>query len=299
MQKPIEDRLENTITYILKFAGFEIVRDVLVIFNEKTSEYYLVDVLAEDKDIKIFVGFKHGEKLLLDEKLTSSLLNKFDHYRKSQSKRVIWIIATTAKNHVQYKELREKLQMADSFIWNGKFAESLQSKIMEIRNKDDFRSYLLDHLEPIEVIVERDNETAFTFRFSFYTISPDEYIGKKFDIINIVDDIKYSLKDTAFRVINYNFDAILSRNGKRTITYHMKIDFRIASTPKQIKEHVKKKGGLWAKIKREDPNSVACNTYEKEIRTILSKVYGINYSSRSNILYEQIVLESRRIDNFM
>lgn len=294
-QKRSGEWLETTVDNILKFAGFRTTRQAPVIINDKARDKFLIDILAVDPNLEIFVECKDYQDMKMDEKIMFTFIGQINHYRKHQSKRVIGILAMTARDNSNNIAIREKLRQEDSFLWDGSFIEHLQNKMIEYENKNDFRIYLLNHLDVMDIPESRhpDGTSNWIIRYAFYTVRPEQYIGKKFDVMNIIDDIKLKCKPPV-KVVNHLIESIHSEDKKTLIRYLIRVDFSLTVTPNEIQE-LEKKGGFMRKLRRRSASQELYNYCVAGLRRLLEITYGVNYVKNSKSRFETIFYEGGRV----
>jgi len=287
--------LEATVDHILKYAGFETQRESSFVFNDSTGDRFRIDVLAKDPNIEVFVECKDYSDMKISEKIMYTLQGQLDDYRKMQTKKVIGILAITAKDDGRNTGIRESLKKHDSFLWDGSFIEHLQNKMVELGNKEDFRRYILDQLDIFEEPkIKKEGAYNFMVKYSFYTVSPDRYVGKPFEVMNFIDDIKDKLRDKPIQLINQKFESI--KRNKEILTYRIIIDFNMSQTPKEVEKLAKKNRGFIDKLKRRTDFEIVYREYRKLIESILIDVYGVNYVPDSGNKYDQIHFEGYRVN---
>lgn len=294
-QKKRGEWLEYTTNHILQFAGFPTQRDVPFVFNDSTGDKFRIDVLASDKDIEIFVECKDYSDAKMSEKTMYTLTGQLDDYRKHQRKKVIGILAMTARDDGRNQGIRETLRGHDCFLWDGSFLEHLEHKIIEFGNKDDFRRYVLDHLDISESLTKKDKDEYYDFliKYSFFTITPDEYVGKSFHVFNIIDDIKDKLPK-GVTIINHKSKQI--KNDKQIISYNVIIDFSFSLTMGEIKKFAEKRGNLDDRLRRRKPEEIVYKNYQKDMYELISEIYGVNFDPKSDSHYLNITFMGGRIN---
>jgi len=293
-QKRSGEWLETTVEHILKFAGFETEREVSFVFNESTADKFRIDVLAKDPNIEIFVECKDYSDLKISEKIMYTLQGQLADYRKRQTKKVLGILAITAKDDGSNAGIRESLKKHDSFLWDGAFLEHLKNKMVELGNKDDFRRYVLDHLEIFEAPqIKKEGVYNFMVKYSFYTVSPDSYVGKPFEVTNFIDDINDKLRNKQIQIINQKFESI--SENKQILSYRIILDFNMQYTPKEVKKFAIKHKKFMDKLKRRSDFEIVYREYKKLIEQILIDVYGVSYVPSSDNKYQQIHFEGYRV----
>ena len=286
--------LESTTQHILKFAGFETEREIPFVFNDSTGDKFRIDVLARDRDIEIFVECKDLADLKMSEKIMYTLTGQLDDYRKHQPKTVIGILAMTAKDDGRNQGIRENLRKHNCFLWDGSFLEHLNNKMTEFGNKEDFRRYVLDHIDVFEDLEKKPEGQYYDFmvKYSFFTISPSEYVGKSFDVMNIIDDIKDELSGNV-SIINFRKDML--KEGKEVISYNVTIDFSLKLTREQIEKFAKERKKFGDKIRRRKSEHIIYREFKKDIFGVLSKTYGVSYNPKKKSEYYDITFEGSRI----
>ncbi len=116
-QKKSGEWLEATTAHVLKFAGFDVDRDVPFVFNDSTNDKFRIDVLARDPNIEIFAECKDYSDLKMSEKIMYTLTGQLDDYRKRQSKDVIGILVMTAKDDGRNQGIRENPKKHNCYLW--------------------------------------------------------------------------------------------------------------------------------------------------------------------------------------
>ena len=293
-QKKEGEWLEHTVAHLLRYAGFETQREESFVFNDSTGDKFKIDVLASDPTIEIFVECKDYADLKMSEKIMYTLTGQLDDYRKRQSKSVIGILAMTAKDDGRNAGIRESLRKHNCFLWDGSFIEHLQNKMVEMNSKVDFRAYVLDHLDVFEAPEKKEGDLYdFMVKYSFFTISPREYVGKSFDIMNIIDEIKLKLPSN-IKIVNFVSDSVKSEG--KLISYNVAVDFSMKMDWNEIERLAKAKRKLMERIRRKKPQEIVYRFYKENIIGILSKVYGISYDpGKKKNMYFSITLEGGRL----
>jgi len=287
--------LEYTLENILKFAGYQTMREFSVFIDEQTRDKFLVDILATDPYAEIFVECKDYQDAKLPEKIIFEFIGQLNHYRQTTNKRVIGVLAISAKDDSKNKGYRDKLATEDSFLWNGSFIEHLQNKMSEVQNKDEFHSYITNHLNIDETGDVAEGDMTFIIRYRFYTVQKQQYIGKKFDVLNIIDDIKKHLQGTKTKIAYHEIESIKGTDGT-LIRYLVHVDFSSPITQQDIDElSSKKKRGLFNKFRKKNPVSDAFDVYIASLLEVLENVYGINYVPKSKNDFEKLYYEGGRM----
>jgi len=132
-------------------------------------------------------------------------------------------------------------------------------------------------------------------KYSFFTISPREYVGKSFDVMNIIDDIKKQLQNNA-KIINHTFNAIREQNGSEVVTYNIIIDFSMKLSMEEIKQYAKANRGIIDRIKRRKPVEITYRAYKKTMYKLLSEIYGVSYNPKQKNRYFDITFEGSRVE---
>jgi len=293
-QKKEGEWLEATVEHILKFAGFETQREAPFVFNDSTGDKFRIDILARDPNIEVFVECKDYGALKVDEKIMYTLQGQLDDYRKRQNKKVIGILVVTARDDGRNAGIRESLKKHESFLWDGSFIEHLKNKMVEIGNKDDFRRYMLDHLDIFEgPKIKKEGVYNFMIKYSFYTIPPDSYVGKPFEVMNFIDDINQKLKDLPVKIINQKLESV--KDQGKLITYRIILDFNMDLSTNEVKKFASKHKGFVDKLKRRTDFEIVYREYKKIIERTISDVYGVSYVHNSDKQYQQIHFEGYRV----
>lgn len=295
-QKKSGEWLESTVEHILRYAGFQTEREANFIFNDRTGDRFEIDVLAKDADIEIFVECKDYNDLKLSEKIMYTLKGQLDDYRKHSNKKVVGILAMTAIDDGRNSGIRERLEKEHAFLWDGSFIDNLKNKMVEFGNAEDFRKYVLDHLDVFEEPTDKNGDGLYNFmaKYSFYTFSPDKYVGREFDVMNFIDDIKHKLKNENIKIINKKFEAIRS-DEKRILSYKIILDFSMPLTKNQVEKYASKHVGFFDKILRKSPYEITWRGYKSELEATLENIYGIRYEPKSKSVYDHITYEGGRI----
>lgn len=289
--------LEAKLNHILEFAGFQTKREENFVFNDSTGDRFEIDVLAWDPNIEIFVECKDYSDLKMSEKIMYTLTGQLDDYRKRQTKDVIGILAMTAKDDGRNTGIRENLKKHNCFLWDGSFIEHLENKMVELGNKQDFRRYVLDHLDIFEAPPEKSSGDDYDFmvKYSFFTISPREYVGKIFDVMLIIDDIRVKLPEN-IKIINHSFSALRDDRGKSVLSYNIVADFSMKLNMDEIKRYAKKHKGIMDRIRRRKPIEIAYRGYKNEMYELISRIYGVSYDSKKGTKYFDITFEGSRVE---
>jgi len=287
--------LEATVTHILKYAGFTTKREERFVFNDSTGDHFKIDVLATDANNEIFVECKDYKDEKISEKIMYTLKGQIEDYRKRTSKNVIGVLAITAKDDGQNRGIHESLQKQNSFLWDGSFIQHLQNKMVDLGNSEDFRSYILQHLEIFEGPKEKhDGDYDFLLKFSCYTIPPDKYVGKSFDVTNFIEDIMPKLKSSDIRIVNKKFEQIKDKGGY-VFAWKLTLDFSLLMNMAEIESFSKKHKKFSDKIKRRDDYQITCRQYRDDIESVLQNTYGIRYEKKSKSIFDKITFEGQRI----
>ncbi len=291
-QKKSGEWLEHTVAHILQFAGFDSKREESFVFNDSTGDKFRIDILATDPDIEIFVECKDYADLKMSEKIMYTLTGQLDDYRKRQSKSVIGILVMTAKDDGRNAGIKESLRKHNCFLWDGSFIEHLQNKMVNL-DKVDFRAYVLDHLDVFEAPDKSEGELYnFMIKYSFYTVPPREYVGKSFDIMNIIDELKSGLSD-GVKVVNFTSEAIRSKGS--IITYNVVVDFSWKLNKADIEDTANSEKRFTEKIKRKKPHEIVYRFFKESMFDVISDVYGVSFNPKKQNKYYEIIFEGGRI----
>jgi len=288
--------LEYTVENILKFAGYQTIREYGVLINEQSRDKFYVDVLATDPYVEIFVECKDYEASKLPEKIIFEFIGQLNHYRNLTSKNVIGILAMSAKDDLKSKGYREKLSDENAFLWDGSFLEHLQNKMNEVQTRDEFHAYIVNNLNIDELVqTKQQGDMTFIIRCGFYSVQKHQYIGKKFDVLNIIDDIKKHLQGTNTKIAYHEIESIKAQDGA-LIRYLVHVDFSCPIIQKDI-DHLAgmKKRGLFDKFRKKNPVNDAFEMYNAGMLDVLKNIYGINYVPDSKNDLEKIYYEGGRI----
>ena len=274
---------------ILKFADFKTTRQAYITLDENSQNSFFVDVLAIDFYLEIFVQCKELKDNKTSEKVVSDFIDQINHYRKSLGRRVIGILATTSNSDAYNTGIREKLKKENSFLWDGAFVDYLKNKIAEIKDKNGFRTYVLNHLD-MTCISDMPNkdDIKFTVRYSFYTIHPADYIGGEFDVTLIIDNIKNMLKGSSTRITNQIVEPVLAEDGRTLVRYLARLDFMRKIPKHEFQKLIAARESLTI----ED----IYNEYLDGLQALLEKVYGVSYVLESKDPYEMIYCEGGRTE---
>jgi hypothetical protein len=294
-QKRRGEWLEYTVDHILRYAGFQTEREAKFVFNDRTGDKFAIDVLARDADIEIFVECKDYNDLKLSEKIMYTLKGQLDDYRKHSNKKVVGILAMTAVDDGRNSGIRERLEKEHAFLWDGLFIENLQNKMIQFGNAEDFRRYVLDHLDVFEEPTDKNNDGLYNFmaKYSFYTVAPDRYVGREFEIMNFINDIKHKLKNDNIKIINKKFEVL--KEDKRVFGYRIILDFSMLLSKDQVQKYAAKHTGFFDKILRKSPYEITWRGYKSELETSLQNIYGIRFDPKSKSIFDQITYEGGRI----
>jgi len=287
--------LESTVENILKFAGFETQREQSFVFNENTGDRFRVDIVARDSEIEIFVECKDYSTIKMDEKIMYTLIGQLADYREKQYKKVIGILVMTAKDEGQNAGIREKLRKDGAFLWDGRFIEHLQNKMSELGNKEDFRKYVLEQLDYSSntSLIKKDGDFVFMVKYSFYTLPVENYVGRAFDTINIISDLKKRIENTPLRILNHSAEAI--KSGSKVYCYYMSVDFGMDRTTKEVEEFAKKKKKRFS-IRKQNPYEVARDSFKEACFETLVGTYGVRYNPKGKKDFDKVVCEGSRTD---
>ena len=293
-QKRKGEWLESTTAHILKFAGFDVDREVSFVFNDSTNDKFRIDVLGRDPAIEIFVECKDYSDLKMSEKIMYTLTGQLDDYRKRQNKEVVGILAMTAKDDGRNQGIRENLKKHNCFLWDGAFLEHLENKIVELGNKEDFRRYVLDHLDIFEELAKKPKGEYYDFmiKYSTYTIPPTKYVGKSFEIMNIIDEINEKLPQN-ITIVNHTRHAL--KENKQVLTYNLVIDFSLKLTMEQIEKLAKSRRKFGDRIRRTKPAQIAYRSFREDIYDILAGTYGISFDPKAKSKFYKIEFMGSRV----
>lgn len=291
--------LEYTVNNILKFGGYQTFPQYEVLIDEQTRDKFYVDALATDPYVEIFVECKDYKEEKLPEKILFEFIGQLNHYRKMTTKNVVGVLAMSAKDDSKSKGYREKLSKENAFLWDGAFLEHLQNKMNETQTKDEFHSYIVNHLNIDESVeTKKQGDMTFIVRYGFYTVQKNQYIGKKFDVMNILDDIKKQLvkqEDTTTKIVNYEIESIQDKGGN-LIRYLVHVDLSTPIEQKDLKVLSTYRKKRWLeKLRKPNPITVAFEGYTAFLNTVLAQVYGINYDIKGKNDLEKLYYEGGRI----
>lgn len=287
-QKRDVEWLEIIINDILKFADFKTTRQAYIALDDKDQNNFFVDVLAIDFYLEIFVECKELKDLKTSEKIVSDFIDQINHYRKSLGRRVIGILAVTPTD-IYITGIREKLKKENSFLWDDAFVDYLKNKMTEIKDKNEFRAYILNHLDMTNIAdMPNKDDIKFTARYSFYTIHPADYIGEEFDVAHIIDNIRKMLKGSSTRIINQTVEPVLAEDSKTLVRYLVRLDFMRTISKPEMQKLTTVRGSLTI----ED----AYNEYLDGLRALLENAYGVSYVLGSKDPYEVLYCEGGRAE---
>lgn len=301
-QKRAGEWLEFTTDNILKFAGYQTIRQYAVQINPETKDKFYVDVLASDPYVDIFVECKDYKETKLPEKILFEFIGQLNHYRKLQTKQVIGILAMTARDDSSNKGIREKLRTENAYLWDGSFIEHLQNKMTEVKTKEEFHSYIVNHLSINEHVEQKTDGTTLIARIAFYTVQKHEYIGKKFDVMNIIDEIKIAIKkecstnninEYTIIIPNYEIESIKDNDGN-LIRYLIHMDFSVTVSQNDIDYYETNKSWI-NKIRRKHAATIAHEEFVKSLMRLPQVIYGINYNPKGKDNFAKIYYEGGRI----
>lgn len=296
-QKRSGEWLEYITEHILKFAGYQTIRQYAVAINDTTKDKFYVDVLASDPFVEIFVECKDYSETKLPEKILFEFIGQLNHYRNMTAKNVIGIFTMSARDEESKNiGIREKLRKENAYLWDGSFIEHLQNKMTLVQNRDEFHTYVVDHLNVDESPAPKNkDDVTFIMRFGFYTVQKHQYIGKKFDVMNILDDIKKNLSGFKSKIVNHEIETLKADDGT-LIRYMVHVDFSITINQNEIIELAgKKKKGLFDKIRKKQPIVDAFDYCVDYYVNFLSSIYGINFEPKGKNNYAKIYYEGGRI----
>ena len=283
-QKRDVEWLEIIINDILKFADFKTTRQAYITLDEKGQNNFFVDILAIDFHLEIFVECKELKDLKTSEKILSDFIDQINQYRRSLGRRVIGILATTSNSDVYNTGIREKLKNENSFLWDDAFVDYLKNKMIEIKDKNEFRTYVLNHLDMTDISsIPNKDDIRFTVRYSFYTIHPADYIGGEFNVAQIIDNVENMLKGSSTRITNQIVEPVLADDGKTLTRYLVRLDFMRTIPKHEFQKLIANRGSLTI----ED----VYNEYLDGLHALLKKAYGVSYVSESIDPYETIYCE--------
>lgn len=288
-QKRDVEWLEIIINDILKFADFKTTRQAYITLDEKGQNNFFVDILAIDFHLEIFVECKELKDLKTSEKIVSDFIDQINHYRRSLGRRVIGILATTSDSDMYNTGIREKLKNENSFLWDDAFVDYLKNKMIEIKDKNEFRTYVLNHLDMTDISgIPKKDDIRFTVRYSFYTIHPADYIGGEFSVTQIIDNVETMLKGSSTRITNKIVEPVLADDGKTLTRYLVRLDFMRIIPKHEFQKLTASRGTLII----ED----AYNEYLDGLHALLKKAYGVSYVSESMDPYETIYCEGGKAE---
>ena len=133
----------------------------------------------------------------------------------------------------------------------------------------------------------------FLIKFSCYTVPPDKYVGKSFDVTNFIEEITSRLGSSGVRIVNKKFEQI--NDGNEVFAWKLTLDFSLLMNMKDIESFAKKHKRFSDKIRRRDEFQITCRGYCDSIESILQNTYGIRYEKKSKSIFEQITFEGQRI----
>ena len=288
-QKRDVEWLEIMISNILKFADFKTTRQAYIALNKKGLNSFFVDVLAIDFYLEIFAECKEFKDLKTSEKVVSDFIDQINHYRKSLGRRVIGILATTSNRDLNNAGIRERLKKENTFFWDDAFVDYLKNKMVEIKDKNEFRTYVLNHLDMTGISdMPNKDDIKFTVRYSFYTIHPADYIEGEFIIAQIMGNIKNMLSGSSTRITNQTVESVLDEDEKTLVRYLVRLDFMRITSMQEIQKLTANRGSLTIEH--------VYNEYLDELHALLEKVYGVSYVLESNDPYEKIYYEGGRAE---
>ena len=182
------------------------------------------------------------------------------------------------------------------FLWDGAFLEHLENKIIELENKKDFRRYVLDHLDIFEELEKKNDGEYYDFmiKYSAYTMPLSEYVGKSFEIMNIIDEINDKLPQNV-NIINHTRQAIKFKESKEIWRYNLIFDFSFKLTMNQIEKYAKSKRKFSDRIRRTKPEQITYRSFREGIYDILSNTYGISYDPKEKDEFHNIDFIGSRV----
>lgn len=295
-QKRSGEWLEYITEHILKFAGYQTMRQYAVLINDTTRDKFYVDVLASDPFVEIFVECKDYGDTKMSEKILFEFLGQLDHYRKTTSKNVIGILTMSARDDESRNVgIREKLRKENAYLWDGSFLEHLQNKMTEVQNRDEFHSYIVNHLNIDESPSKKnDGDTTFIVRYGFYTVQKHQYIGKKFDVMNIIDDAKKKLNESNIKIVNHEIESIKADDGT-LIRYLVHLDLSLTINENKIEKGVAQiKLSFLDRIRKKSAYKIWGENYKKTIESVLTNVYGVNFDPKGRDNFAKLYYEGSR-----
>lgn len=288
--------LEYITDHVLKFSGYQTKRQYAVSINDTTRDKFYVDVLASDPFVDIFVECKDYGETKVSEKILFEFIGQLNHYRNMTSKNVIGILAISARDDESKNTgIRERLRKENAYLWDGSFLEHLQNKMTQVQNKDEFHSYIVNHLN-IDESPTKNSEGDMTYivRYGFYTVQKHQYIGKKFDVMNIINDAKMALNKLDVKIVNHEIDSIKTNAGT-LIRYLVHLDLSHTINEKELTDEVSKiKVGFLDKIRKRSPYSIWGENYRATLESVLSDVYGVNFDPKGKDNFAQVYPEGSR-----
>ncbi len=176
----------------------------------------------------------------------------------------------------------------------GAFLEHLENKMVELGNKDEFRRYVLDHLDIFEDLVKKPKGEFYDFmiKYSTYTIPPTEYVGKSFEIMNIIDEINEKLPESV-KIINHTRHAL--KDNKQVLSYNLVIDFSLKLTMEQIEKLAKSRRKFGDRVRRRKSGEIAYRSFREDIYDILANTYGISFNPKKKSKYYDIEFMGSRV----
>ncbi len=270
--------LENETERILRFAGLKTQRERRVVFEESTNEHYRVDILAQYDNLTLFVECKDYSELKVNEKILFTLIGQVHDYRRDHpDETVVGILVTSAKNVGQNLGIQNKLQREGCQLWDGTTIQKLQEKMIEVDQKSEFTSYLLEKLGYVlqSEEMEKNNllpgQRKFHCRMHFFSIPAVKYIGNKFSHKSIISDLKRVLDGTQIFISAVSYKNFNSSEGERMNLY---VDFEKNVSEEKLTEYWKSKSRFFRKPK-ESPIELMEIAFESACIGAVSKTYGV------------------------
>jgi len=299
IEKKIGGWLENECTKIIEFAGFTTEREVKISFDEDSSDHYRIDVLGKREKLTIFLESKDYTDIKVDGKILFTLIGQINHYRLEHPEEdVIGILATSAKNIDGINDgIGRKLRAEGCYLWDGLKIQSLKNHIIQYRDGELFREYLLNEIEYFEnttkdeeIIDPNDGQPRFFCRINFYSIPEIQYVGNLFHVNSIIGDLEHQLVDTKLDLIRTRHNIFKDNVGK--IRYYFVCDFELSKTHNDIKTHAQKNQGSWFSRNKLSSNQLMTYDFTRACKKALENTYGVEKEYDLNYPFKIIATRS-------
>lgn len=265
--------LEHTVSHVLRFAGFEAERERPFVFDEGTGDRFMIDVLAKDASAEIFVECKDLAGTKMSEKTMYTLQGQLDDYRRRRDCHVVGILAMSARDDGSNAGIRGRLGEHGCFLWDGSMIEHLQDRMVEL-DKAGFREYVLGQLGIGAGQGAPDGDAVdFVVRYSFLTVAPRRYAGRRFSVEAVLDDVRSGL-DEGVLVRNIETQPLEYDGG--IAGYRVTADFVLRADRRRIRTLGIRQERLGDRLRRRKPGEIVYEGHRKAVREAIAGAYGVS-----------------------